>query len=599
MSRSDGPKAANHAQSLNTRREHQPDAHYRGTTDPHGYPQTSAQGGHPPHQYDGYSYPSYAPQAPRPARPAPELGHQLYGGQGYPQPSAYQAPQAGAFDPPQGGDPRYQAVLPEPPPARMPPLRPEPPAPSYAPQFDSYFPPTAPAYAEPGEHDHHNWQAAQSPAPEMRREFGHDAPDRAAYAQPSRDPRLDGLRGGQFDHWPQAEDRGYDLGHYGQPGAPAQGHGPSAYEPPMAGWAQQAPAHGEAQAYGDGYGYAELDPRDGPHDPQLHTSQGQIEAYRDPNESEADYEDEPSGTGRGRGLMIVAALIGAIGVGGGLAYGYKTFVASPAKTTPQVVKAPQQPAKTVPADPGGRKFANIDSKLMDRLPSDSAAAGSAAGSSEIDGTGARKVQIIPVGRDGSLGAPPPMAAPSLPPPTQPAAVPGLTIVDGGVRVPAAVLPPARNAPQAAPAEASAGSALSPVRTPVRPQVVARVEPVATPEPARPQVVAKAEPAAEPPRPRAAAPAEPKRATGTNGYVAVLASQKSRMDALKSFADLQQKYNSVLSNRIPDVQEADLSARGLGTMYRVVVGPPGSREAAADLCGQLKSAGYQGCWVTGY
>jgi len=80
---------------------------------------------------------------------------------------------------------------------------------------------------------------------------------------------------------------------------------------------------------------------------------------------------------------------------------------------------------------------------------------------------------------------------------------------------------------------------------------------------------------------------------------VLASQKSRIDALKTFADLQQKYAHVLRNKIPDVQEADLSARGLGTMYRVVVGPPGSREAAADLCGQLKSAGFEGCWITTY
>lgn len=72
-----------------------------------------------------------------------------------------------------------------------------------------------------------------------------------------------------------------------------------------------------------------------------------------------------------------------------------------------------------------------------------------------------------------------------------------------------------------------------------------------------------------------------------------------MDALKAFADLQQRYAGVLQNKIPDVQEADLSARGLGTMYRAVVGPPGSREAANDICGQLKSAGYTGCWVTPY
>ena len=56
---------------------------------------------------------------------------------------------------------------------------------------------------------------------------------------------------------------------------------------------------------------------------------------------------------------------------------------------------------------------------------------------------------------------------------------------------------------------------------------------------------------------------------------------------------------VLVSRTPDVQEADLSSRGLGTMYRLVVGPPGSRDAASGVCSQLKTAGYQGCWVMAY
>ena len=70
-----------------------------------------------------------------------------------------------------------------------------------------------------------------------------------------------------------------------------------------------------------------------------------------------------------------------------------------------------------------------------------------------------------------------------------------------------------------------------------------------------------------------------------------------MDALKAFADLQQKYSEALSGRVPDVQEADLGAKGV--WYRVVVGPPGSREAANGVCSQLKSAGYGHCWVNAY
>ena len=82
-----------------------------------------------------------------------------------------------------------------------------------------------------------------------------------------------------------------------------------------------------------------------------------------------------------------------------------------------------------------------------------------------------------------------------------------------------------------------------------------------------------------------------------GFVAVLSSQKTRMDALKIFANMQEKYGNVLSSRTPDVQEANLGEKGV--WYRLVVGPPGSRDAAAGLCTQLKTAGYAGCWVTAY
>ena len=87
------------------------------------------------------------------------------------------------------------------------------------------------------------------------------------------------------------------------------------------------------------------------------------------------------------------------------------------------------------------------------------------------------------------------------------------------------------------------------------------------------------------------------ASGGSGFVAVLASKKSRMDALKAFADLQQKYAEVLASKTPDVQEANLGDKGV--WYRAVVGPPGSREAASGVCSQLKSAGHSGCWVAAY
>jgi hypothetical protein len=86
-----------------------------------------------------------------------------------------------------------------------------------------------------------------------------------------------------------------------------------------------------------------------------------------------------------------------------------------------------------------------------------------------------------------------------------------------------------------------------------------------------------------------------------GYVAVLASvpvsATSRVDALAQYADIQQNYSSVLGSRTPDVREANLGSRG--RYHRLMVGPPGSKESAAELCAQLKSAGYSGCWITTY
>ena len=61
---------------------------------------------------------------------------------------------------------------------------------------------------------------------------------------------------------------------------------------------------------------------------------------------------------------------------------------------------------------------------------------------------------------------------------------------------------------------------------------------------------------------------------------MLSSQKTRMDALKVFADLQQKYGEVLSGRTPDVQEANLGEKGI--WY-----PRGRRPAGLARCSQRR------------
>lgn len=110
-------------------------------------------------------------------------------------------------------------------------------------------------------------------------------------------------------------------------------------------------------------------------------------------------------------------------------------------------------------------------------------------------------------------------------------------------------------------------------------------------------MARAEPTVET---DAASDAPPVTTHSGTGFVAVLASiphsSSSRIDALKRFADMQQKYSTALAGRTPDIASANLSK---GVYDRLVVGPPGSREQASNVCVQLKAQGYHGCWVTSY
>jgi len=84
---------------------------------------------------------------------------------------------------------------------------------------------------------------------------------------------------------------------------------------------------------------------------------------------------------------------------------------------------------------------------------------------------------------------------------------------------------------------------------------------------------------------------------SNGYVAVLSSQRSRMDAMKAYASIDQKYRDMLASSTFDVQEADLGEKGV--WYRAVIGPPRSFDGAKKICEELKAAGYPSCWPARY
>jgi hypothetical protein len=198
-----------------------------------------------------------------------------------------------------------------------------------------------------------------------------------------------------------------------------------------------------------------------------------------------------------------------------------------------------------------------------------------------DGQGPRTVKTITFGPGG--GPPPSSVVP-------PVSIPGITLYK----------PPEAQAPPVPPAKEKAKEVQPPPgrvtigTPPPEPPPAAKEEDEDPPAPVAPPVkkTAVVVPKAPPP-PKA-------RESGSGlGFVAVIKSEKTSMDAMKAYADLQQMYPEVLGGKSFDVQEADLSARGLGTMYRVLVGPPGSHNAASGVCAQLKAAGYVGCWVKEY
>jgi hypothetical protein len=190
-------------------------------------------------------------------------------------------------------------------------------------------------------------------------------------------------------------------------------------------------------------------------------------------------------------------------------------------------------------------------------PSSVAPSGSvlaSAGNGTLPNSEPRKIKTLTVRGDQADGAAVP--ATSAPPPAKPAPA---------ARTTAAPSPAATRSPSSA-ANANASAPLS--------------------------LVPGTQPAAEP-RSRMASnnPAQTAPASGAvGGYLVQVSSQRNEADAQASYRALQGKFPAVLGSHEPVIRRADLGEKGV--YYRAMVGPFGTSEEAAQLCGNLKSAGGQ-------
>jgi sporulation related protein len=423
-------------------------------------------------------------------------------------------------------------------------------------------------YGQPGHQDPHAQQGVPPFRPAPASPFGNNQPVQPSpyeqWQQPQAQPH-------QQPHQPMQDPLGYDLGGYLPNGAqPADPH--------------HQPQHGDWNQGHHGYGDPAMgeDPYQTAHHGYEPAHGGALEqAYGHDEAGEYEVEEPRRGSWA---LRIAGAVVVAIGLGYGLAQGYKLVAGSSPDGAPPIVKGDSAPSKIKPDDPGGREFAHQDSKILGRLGEGAPESGSLA--SDADAGGTRRVQTLVVGRDGQI------APPAAPEETGAVSIPGVTVVDGfGGGFPAtspSPTPPANSQP----AQERKPVVIKPPKT--EPVAVAAVSPPAVNKPPMPK---KSTPAAV----KRPAPAASSGASGGNGFVAVLASVPasggSRLTALRKFADMQQQYGDVLRNKTPDVREANLGERGV--YHRLLVGPPGSRSQASSVCSELKTAGYKDCWVTAY
>ena len=457
---------------------------------------------------------------------------------------------------------------------------PQQPAPQYAPQPQQYDQYQQPAAAPQG-HDRFDTQlhldAQQSAQHQQYAQQGYATDPRAygaaQHGHPASDPR--GWDLGQYPgHVPaHAQQAAYESQHAAaQHGYAPAGHGAVA----DAAWQQQPGWSGQVTA----------EPHRGAFDPSPgHPGFEQPQAQPDAGIDE----EEPRRRGPSA-MLVVGGLIGAIALGGGLAFAYKKFGGSPTAASankPPVVKADKTPTKTKPADPGGKQEPHTDKKIFgsrlgqDPPPQQSAAAQPPPPAAEQEGP--KRVTTVIVNKDGSITPTVSQAAPPLAPSAQPS-IPGM-VVQGGPSAPdLRGTAPIERATQAAPVQKAPAQPrivdLPLPKVKAEPPAAAAAPPPPKKKPAvRDDLVSQA--AAATPVTKVAPQAQPG-SGGANGFVAVLTSRQSREDALKQFADLHQKHPDILGGRTPDVREKDFGEAATGpkgVWYRLIVGHPVRRKRA--------------------
>jgi cell division protein FtsN len=314
-----------------------------------------------------------------------------------------------------------------------------------------------------------------------------------------------------------------------------------------------------------------------------------------------------------RKLMVAGVLVAAVATGGGAAFVYKSYQdGSLANLEAPTLLADSGPVKGEPSDPGGKEFPDGNKQIYDRLSGEPAKPVAEQTATDSDAS-ASIPGIVTTGAEAPAdtlderiaqalrrsGSPSGQTDAASADPDSPRTVRTLTIRPDGSVAPAAAPEPPK--PDEAQTVTTAGIiATSGPET----DTAESTKPASEPEDKTDTAAASA------PRPERAAPrpketrvasAEPASTASTqpqtasaNPYFVQLAARRDQTSALAAFADLQQKYPSILNGLAPTIKKADLGDKGV--WYRLWVGPMNTRGNAEDVCGKLKGAGLGGCFV---
>lgn len=319
-------------------------------------------------------------------------------------------------------------------------------------------------------------------------------------------------------------------------------------------------------------------------------------AFQDEEYDDGEEEEAPR---RGNGLAKVAVFLALGVIGTGAAFAYRSYMGTSRSGDPPIIRADNSPTKILTPVP-----ADGITKLPDRLGDQGEKMVSREETPVDVNTRSVSPRVVFPPTNQSGAAPPPastaaaadaMQMPPVAPPDNPASSGGMassgTMPAGEPRRIKTLSVRGDQADNGATGAAAAATAGAPKAMKGRNPPASANASANAPMAISPQAPA---PAAEK-KMAAVAPTQDADAApmADSGYLVQVSSQKSEADAQASFRSLKAKYADAMGSYSPVIKKVDIPGKGI--MYRAMVGPFDTSEAATQFCKGLTAAGGQ-CFV---